>query len=63
MTYTIKEEQKDTKAVTLECNTSGVYSVQLLDSYGLEIYRTIKEHRTTDRKNAMATYNRYRKEL
>ena len=63
MTYTIKQEQKGTKAVTLECNIDGVYSVQLLDSYGLEIYRTIKEQRTIDRKKALATYNRYRKEL
>jgi hypothetical protein len=63
MTYTIKQEQKNTKAVTLECNTAGIYSIMLLDSYGLEIYRTIKEQRTIDRKKALATYNRYRKEL
>ncbi len=69
MEYVIKQEKKENRCVILsaECSLMNkekeLYKVNLLQGYGMDIYRTEKEYKTVDRKKALATYNRYKKQL
>ena len=62
MTFNIKSEKHGDLLVNLEVDKTGIYKAELLESRGCQWY-TVKESMTPNRKNAMATYNRYRKQM
>ena len=63
MTFTIKQEQRNKRYVGIEQDKTGVYIVTLATEQPNGFYRDLKRYTTSNRKNALATYNRYRREL
>lgn len=62
MTVNIKSEKHNNMCVNLEVDKTGIYKAELLESRG-GLWYTVKESTTPNRKNAMAAYNRYRKQI
>lgn len=62
MTFNIKSEKHNNLCVNLEVDKTGIYKAELLESRGCQWY-TVKESTTPNRKNAMATYNRYKRQM
>lgn len=64
MTFTEKQESINGYYINMEIDKTGVYHVSICREYekGFCGY-PLKEIRTADRKKALATYNRYKREI
>jgi len=63
MTFTIKQETRGGRYVGIEQDKAGLYIVTLAVEHSNGLYRALKRYTSHNRKNALQTYNRYRREL
>lgn len=63
MTTTIRSERKGNYEVSVEIDKLGIYEVRLVRLWNECEGRIEKSNRTIERKNALATYRRYLKEI
>ena len=62
MTTIIRQEKNGKALITLKAVGSVYTAEKATEAGSADHYRTEKEYRSTDRKKAMAAYNRYRRE-